>query len=600
MNKQEEIISFLKVFMEKALPATPGDDYLEIPFLEMGANSLILMQVQQAIENRYKITIEIPMFFEELTNISALVEYIAANSTALQSDKTPDSEMTSEAANASSWLQVQEADHPQSVMPSPPASQASFMQKTATARSDIPQFVTPKFTARKFSTPEVATQHFTDPEFTGQKPNNPQRSDFQFTGDSTLLDSIFTQQMQAASQTITNIVAQQLQFLGEIGVSSITERQTAPLIHDAPLTEDENITSKNTPTSLSSIHGSEQTSASVKESGKNNASEKKSASAPKKPSSSALMHKMLSPLEIRARGLTQIQREHLESLITSYTKRTRKSRELTALYRPVLADSRAAVGFRFTTKEMLYPITGKYGKGARVWDIDGNEYVDITMGQGVILFGHDPDFIKDALENSRSDRLLGPRPSEAGEAARIICELTGMERVTFTNTGTEAVMAAVRLARAATQRNKIVMFENAYHGHADNVMGRAVWNDNNTLDTVPVAPGITQGAVDDLWVLEYDTEHALDFIGSHADEIAAVIVEPVQSRRPDLQPREFLHKLRELTSKTGIIFIFDEMITGFRVHPGGAQAIFGVKADIATYGKVLGGGMPIGVVAKSS
>ncbi|MBF0235156.1 MAG: aminotransferase class III-fold pyridoxal phosphate-dependent enzyme, partial [Desulfamplus sp.] len=345
------------------------------------------------------------------------------------------------------------------------------------------------------------------------------------------------------------------------------------------------------PESASFKDYSKQTYTSAKE------PEKSSSSAPNKPSSSALMHKMLSPLEIRARGLTQTQKEHLEALITNYTRRTRKSKELTALYRPVLADSRAAVGFRFTTKEMLYPITGKYGKGARVWDIDGNEYVDITMGQGVVLFGHDPDFITDALKNSKSDRLLGPRPYEAGEAARLICELTGMERVTFTNTGTEAVMAAVRLARAATQRNKIVMFENAYHGHADNVMGRAVWNDNNTLNTVPVAPGITKGAVDDLWVLEYDTKQALDFIASHSDEIAAVIVEPVQSRRPDLQPREFLHELRALTSKTGIIFIFDEMITGFRVHQGGAQAVFGVKADIATYGKVLGGGMPIGVVA---
>ncbi|MBF0099477.1 MAG: amino acid adenylation domain-containing protein [Desulfobacterales bacterium] len=517
MGKKQEIIKFLKVFLEKALPELPGDDYLEIPFLEMGANSLVLMQVQQAIENKYKLKIEIPMFFEQLTNMRALVDYIADNSADSASPALPDNV---------------------AAKPSMPIS------------TPIPTVTPAPISA---STPITAPVSIPTGTF-----------------DSSMLNVIFNQQMQAASQTISNLVARQLQFLGELNLSDLKSTDLEKVSAKVP----EKIIEKSAEKSP----------------------QKPIEKPPEKATSSAVMHKLLSPLEIRARGLTERQRAHLEALISRYTKRTRKSKELTAKYRGVLADSRAAVGFRFTTKEMLYPIVGKYGKGARVWDIDDNEYVDITMGQGVILFGHEPDFILEALNNSKACRILGPRPFEVLEASELICEFTGMERVTYTNSGTEAVMAALRIARAVTLRNKIVMFENAYHGHADNVMGRAVWQDN-ILNTVPVAPGINQHAVDDLWILEYDTPSALDYIRNHAKEIAAVIVESVQSRRPDLQPREFLHELRKITSDNGIVFIVDEMITGFRVHPGGAQAIFGIKADIATYGKVLGGGMPIGVVA---
>ena len=191
---------------------------------------------------------------------------------------------------------------------------------------------------------------------------------------------------------------------------------------------------------------------------------------------------------------------------------------------------------------------------------------------------------------------LGPRPPEAAEAANLIAEMSGMERVSFTNSGTEAVMAAIRLARAATGRNKIVTFVGSYHGHADNVMG--IPNPRDPLGAArPASSGIPEAAVQDLIILEYGEESALEAIRLNQSEIAAVVVEPVQSRRPDLQPREFLHDLRALTTDIGAILVFDEMITGFRVHQRGAQGWFDVQADIATYGKVVGGGMPIGVVA---
>jgi glutamate-1-semialdehyde aminotransferase len=225
---------------------------------------------------------------------------------------------------------------------------------------------------------------------------------------------------------------------------------------------------------------------------------------------------------------------------------------------------------------MLYPIVGKRAMGARIWDVDDNEYIDITMGQGVSLFGHHPAFLEEALAAEPADvAQLGPRPPQAGEAARLIAEFTGFDRVTFTNSGTEAVMAAMRLARAATGRRKIALFENSYHGHADGTTARPQWQDG-ALSAVPIGRGIPPGAVEDLWILEYDSQESLAYLQAHAGELAAVLVEPVQSRRPDLQPRDFLRQLRKITEENGVALIFDEMITGFRIHPGGAQAWFGV------------------------
>ena len=154
-------------------------------------------------------------------------------------------------------------------------------------------------------------------------------------------------------------------------------------------------------------------------------------------------------------------------------------------------------------------------------------------------------------------------------------------------------MTALRIARTNRGRSKVALFSGSYHGHFDGVLGQ----DLGGICPEPVAPGIPAGMVQDLMILEYGSEEALRKIEQEADQLAAVLVEPVQSRHPDLQPAEFLKELRSITRRAGVILIFDEMITGFRIHPGGAQAWFGVEADIATYGKIVGGGMPIGVIA---
>jgi amino acid adenylation domain-containing protein/non-ribosomal peptide synthase protein (TIGR01720 family) len=289
-----------------------------------------------------------------------------------------------------------------------------------------------------------------------------------------------------------------------------------------------------------------------------------------------------------------MQQRHLEALIERYTLRTAASKAHAAEVRGVLADYRAAVGFRPAIKEMLYPIVARRAQGSRLWDLDGNEYVDLTNGFGVVLFGHQPPFLTNALrEHADEALLLGPRSSHAGDAARRIAALTGVERVAFCNSGTEAVMAAIRLARARTGRSKIAIFEGAYHGHADQTLAQR----GRGGVAEPVAPGIPAEAVTNTIALPYGELESLEIIRREARSLAAVLVEPVQNMRLDFQPADFLRELRTITHAAGVAYVFDEMITGFRIHPGGAQAHFGIEADLVTYGKIVGGGMPIGVVA---
>lgn len=290
------------------------------------------------------------------------------------------------------------------------------------------------------------------------------------------------------------------------------------------------------------------------------------------------------------------QQAHLDKLIARYNAKTRKSKELTQKYRHVLADNRASAGFRPSIKEMLYPVIGEHAEGAYFTDVDGNRFLDITMGFGVLLFGHSPSFIREAVAAQLARGMeIGPQTQLAGEVAELVRELTGMDRVTFCNSGTEAVMAALRIARAVTGKSKFVYFAGSYHGHSEQTLGAAAGG-NESPDAITFFPGVPQSSVADAIVVEYADASSLDVIRRRAHEVAAVLVEPVQSRRPDLQPREFLQQLRALTHELGIALIFDETITGFRMHPGGAQAVFGVQADLATYGKVAGGGLPIGLV----
>lgn len=294
-------------------------------------------------------------------------------------------------------------------------------------------------------------------------------------------------------------------------------------------------------------------------------------------------------------GADAAQRAHAAGLARSLIEATPTSKALAQSRRAVLADSRAVVGFRRSTKETLYPLAARSAHGARITDVDGNDYTDITMGFGALLFGHEPEFVTRAVrEHLDSGLRFGPRPVEVGEVAQLLADLTGLERVAFANSGTEANSAALRLARAATGRDRVVMFRGSYHGHIDSVLGRPGPDSGRA---VPVTRGIPDSAVAELLVLEYGSQEALETIDALGDTIAAVIVEPVQCRNPGLRPVEFLRTLRALTRRRGIVLLFDEMLTGLRPHPRGAQHHYGVVPDLATYGKALGSGFPIGAIA---
>jgi glutamate-1-semialdehyde aminotransferase len=299
-------------------------------------------------------------------------------------------------------------------------------------------------------------------------------------------------------------------------------------------------------------------------------------------------------IHTQASEVTSRQQVRLETFMRRYVERTAKSKAYTVRHRPALADPRVVNGFRPMTKEITYQIVVERSLGARLWDIDGHEYVDVLNGFGMNLFGWQPGFVQDAVRRQLDAGYeIGPQHPLAGEVADLICELTGFDRAGLCNTGSEAVMAAVRIARTVTGRNTLVLFTGSYHGTFDEVLVRAGRGGKG----IPAAPGIMSGVFGDVRVLDYGTPEALEFIRNNADDIAAVLVEPVQSRRPDFQPREFLQEVRAITEKSGSCLIFDEVITGFRAHLGGTQALFGIRADLACYGKVIGGGFPIGVVA---
>lgn len=292
--------------------------------------------------------------------------------------------------------------------------------------------------------------------------------------------------------------------------------------------------------------------------------------------------------------LNNTQEKALQNLISSYCKKTALSKKFTEDNREVLADPRIVSGFRPEVKELTYQIHTVKSLGSKLWDVDGNEYVDMTCGFGSNFFGNVPKFIKKAIQDQLDKGMeIGPSLPLAGEVARMICEFTKAERAAFCSTGSEAVLAAMRLARTVTSKKIIVSFTNDYHGLFDEVVVRG----SKKLRTTPAAPGIMASCVENILVLEYGSDESLQIIRERANDIAGVLVEPVQSRNPDLQPKVYLQAMRKLTQENNICLIFDEVITGFRVSLGGCQEYFGVLADLATYGKVIGGGLPMGVIA---
>ncbi|MDR3185966.1 MAG: aminotransferase class III-fold pyridoxal phosphate-dependent enzyme [Christensenellaceae bacterium] len=278
-----------------------------------------------------------------------------------------------------------------------------------------------------------------------------------------------------------------------------------------------------------------------------------------------------------------------------YVKKTRLSRERMLDEKLEWANGRFITGQTKGLDELSYPIIASRGMGSEMWDIDGNYYIDYAMGFGVHFFGYNHPKIESAVvKEMQNGPVLGALMNTPFQVAEKISNLTGIERVSFCSSGTEAMMNLLRIARAVTSRNCVVMFEGSFHGSFDPLF--VMKNElDDSFHPLPRSMGTPISYMDDIVMLPYGDDVALEYIRNHGSELAAVLVEPVQSRNPALRPAKFLHTLRKITQENGILLIFDEVITGFRSGTAGAQGYYGVQADLVAYGKIIGGGYPIGV-----
>ncbi|MBF0411474.1 MAG: amino acid adenylation domain-containing protein [Desulfamplus sp.] len=482
-------------------------------YISLGFDSLVVVRIDQGIKKNFNLEIDMGLYYEELDSPKKLLDYISAN---LPSDSGLNSDVGS--------------DHPQSL---------STYQAEAPSQESISILEpSPALSVQQVEmqySPTSATQHLSG------------------------LENLLSEQMRAMS----DLMHRQLDVLSTISrVSNPSVPCKAPQI----ITQSKSDISETPKPKMS-----EPSKQKILDSSQLATQDKSVTTEAPKPKMSEVRAMKFDPDK-----LNDLQQRFIAQFIPPYIERTKSSKEYAKKHRPHLADWINTLGFRRSIKEIVYPIVAERSLGSRIWDIDGNEYIDIAMCYGVNLFGHSPKFVIDAVKEQLERGFeLGPQNRLVGEVAALISEMTGMERVAFCNTGSEAVMMALRAAQALTRKDRIALFMGSYHGNADLV-------------------------IKDTLLLRYGEDSALTIIRENAHELAAVLVEPVQSRNPSLQPKDFLHKLRALTKELGIILIFDEMINGFRSHPGGAQAIFGVRADMATYGKVPAGGMPIGIVAGSN
>ena len=240
--------------------------------------------------------------------------------------------------------------------------------------------------------------------------------------------------------------------------------------------------------------------------------------------------------------------------------------------------------------------------GSHIWDVDGNRYIDYVCSWGPMILGHNHPLIREAVEKAVKDGLsFGASTQREVEIAELMIRMVpNIEMVRMVNSGTEAVMSALRLARGATGRDKIIKFEGCYHGHSDAMLVKA-GSSAVAEGGKPSSAGVPADTAKDTLTAQYNhLESVQNLFDQYPGQIACVIVEPVAANMGVVGPNPgFLEGLRTLCDKEGALLIFDEVITGFRLAKGGAQEYFGVKADIVTFGKIIGGGMPVGAYCGS-
>jgi len=534
--REQWILGYIKEVMDDLGGLEPDDVNVDATFLDLGFDSLFLTQAGLAFKKKFGVKVTLRQLLEDAPTPGALASFL---------DATLEPEAFRE-----EWG---------SVAPPPPAAPPASLSSTAAALAATPA---PQFPTSDASASAPAAAGVPAALVPGLPAGAP--------GPGSALENMVRQQLQ--------LMARQLELLAGGAATAPASMAAAPVpsASAGPVTADTGpVTPAPSRETTDAGDVDEAAGADVEQ-----------RFGPWKPIDKA-----------DVAGLDERRAAALDELVSRYTRKTAGSKALTVEHRGHLADPRTVSGFRTTWKEMVYPIAATRSKGSRIWDVDGNEYIDLRSGFGSVFFGHSPDFVTKALHEQLENGVqIGPILPIVGQVAKSICELTGMDRATFCNTGSEAVMATMRVARTVTGREKIVLFSKDYHGIFDEVLVRGVGR-KIPAKSRPIAPGIPESAVNHIVVLEYGDPAALEWIAANGAEIAAVLVEPVQSRHPDLQPREFLHSLRKLTRDVGAALIFDEVITGFRLHPGGAQGWYGIEADLASYGKIVGGGMPMGVVA---
>ncbi len=242
------------------------------------------------------------------------------------------------------------------------------------------------------------------------------------------------------------------------------------------------------------------------------------------------------------------------------------------------------------------PVFVKSAKGAYLFDEDGNRYIELINSWGPMILGHANPIIQEAVIKAvESSFSFGAPTRREVEMAELICSMVpSVEKVRMVNSGTEACMSAIRVARGYTGRNKIIKFEGCYHGHGDSFLIAA--GSGAVTMGAPDSPGVTQGVANDTLTAPYNDLAAVEaLIDANPNQIAAVIIEPVVGNMGCVLPQKgFLEGLRTLCDKYGIVYIFDEVMTGFRLSKGGAQELFGIRPDMTTMGKIIGGGLPVG------
>lgn len=508
-------------------------------FLELGFDSLFLIQFSQKLKSKLGIKVTFRQLIEELPTLAALIAHVETLPGFEGSDQT---EVNQQAGLPDKVEQVLEPEPAESGLPpaETPTANTGF-QEQAELEQSLPQ-------------PGQAAVA---------------------SGDLAGLAAIIAQQ--------NELMKMQLEMLAGAEVSAGT---SLPSQADNPSLKQ--VCAKKPSLGSQAIPQAARSPAPSKSSSEDAAPKKHERFGPYK------------PVRLSDTGkLSERQQQSLDSLIARFAAKTSGSRELAQQHREHFADPRGVAGYRRMWKSMVYQIAVERSGGSRLWDIDGNEYIDIAMGFGLNLFGQSPAFVTEAVKQQLDRGVeVGPQSPLAGEVAQLLCDFSRQDRATFCNTGSEAVMAGMRLARTVTGKNKIVFFNKDYHGNFDEVLLRCSPSPKG-MRTTPAAPGVPASLAESIMVLKYGDPASLEQIRQEADDIAAVLVEPVQSADPFLQPKEFLVQLRELTRGADIALIMDEVISGFRAAPGGAQECFDVWADMATYGKVLGGGLPIGALAGS-